>query len=501
MSFIIGSPGIGKSRTLTFLLRELLKRDTVNVQYFDQTAKRALLFLRREGMTYAYKGLRAPVIAHGALFDSEDKSAEHVATYILLDPSENGAKFAYPSSSHLIVSCSANDGKHYHNIHKETGTRKYYLGLPSMREMEIMATKLSPGLDNQVLLSRINDVGAVPRYVFDETAYKERKAEIDTKSQDSELDSNLVLLALTSGSVIEHKPTMCGALFAHVNVEELDSAGHAISTDYLKRRVSVLSQRAGWLLYQRFRGALAQATIDGKDCDTAAIFKKLSSFDLIVGGTFSVSDMKLKKGKKKHIYIPPASSVIRVKPSRTEQETRTVFVQPALSGVEGIMCADYEVSETVEPKQKKQKLGGPFIILSDHYSSIAFLNTTRQVFQPTTMGANHDMKGWVELLLDAKILSLDVDKEMLSINPEAEKLEFFWVVPKHQSGWEKRKEKLTVNNDIPNKFLEQKYLIDKAIVKHVHQFVLFIEKEQPVYSELWSHFGPTRGGGDYCLLM
>eukprot|EP00978_Attheya_sp_CCMP212_P004733 scaffold10364_cov61-Attheya_sp.AAC.9 len=123
MSFIIGSSGIVKSRTLTFLLRELLKRDTVNVQYFDQKAKRALLFLRRGGMTHAYKGLSAPVIAHGALFDSEDKSAEHVETYILLDPSESGASFAYPSSSHLIVSCSANNND-YLNVHKETCTRQ-----------------------------------------------------------------------------------------------------------------------------------------------------------------------------------------------------------------------------------------------------------------------------------------------------------------------------------------------------------------------------------------
>jgi hypothetical protein len=164
------------------------------------------------------------------------------------------------------------------------------------------------------------------------------------------------------------------------------------------------------------------------------------------------------------------------------------------------MRADYEVSETFEPKQKKQKLGGPFIILSDGYfSGISFLNTTGQVFQ-ATMGTNHDMKGWVELLLDAKILSLD--EEILSINPEAVKLEFYWVVPKHQSGWETTKEKLPVNDDTPNKFLKQKdIIIDKAIVKHVHQFVLFIEKEQPFHSEFWSNFVPMCGGGEYCLLM
>jgi hypothetical protein len=41
--------------------------------------------------------------------------------------------------------------------------------------------------------------------------------------------------------------------------------------------------------------------------------------------------MKWKKRKKrvKHIHIPPASSVIRVKPSQTEKETCTVVVQLA----------------------------------------------------------------------------------------------------------------------------------------------------------------------------
>jgi hypothetical protein len=504
MSFIIGSPGIGKTRTLTFLLGQLLRKDTVNVQYFHQKGSEAMLFLRRRGLTHAYRSVvDVADKAHGTLFARRssdmvtESQTEHVKTYILLDPSEYGASFAHPFSSHLIVSCSANS-KHYYNIHKEKTARRYYLGLPSTREMEIMATKLSPTLDKRVLLSRINDVGPVPRYVFDEDAYKERKEDIDTKSQDTAVDSDLVLTALTRGSAIAANPTICGALFAHLNVEEVDSTtGHA-STNYSVQRVSVLSQRAGWLLYQRFRGAFVQATIDGHDCDTRAIFEKLCAFDLIVGGMFSVSDMRLKKRKKSVKYIPPASSVIRVKPSRTEKETRTVFVQPALLGGESI-SADYDVSDTFEPKQKKKKLGGPFIILSDGYSSIDFLNTTRQVFQ-ATMGSNHDMKGWVELLLDAKILSLD-NKEMLSINPEAAKLEFYWVVPKHQSGWETKKEKLPGKDDIPNKFLKQKDIIDKAIAEHVHQFVLFIEKEQPIHSEFWSNFVPMRGGGAYCLMM
>jgi hypothetical protein len=88
--------------------------------------------------------------------------------------------------------------------------------------------------------------------------------------------------------------------------------------------------------------------------------------------------MKWKKRKRrvKHIHIPPTSSVIRVNPSQTEKETLIVFVQLALLDIES-MRADYEVSETFEPKRKKEKLGGLFIVLSDGYSSsIDFLNTT-----------------------------------------------------------------------------------------------------------------------------
>lgn len=36
MSFIIGSAGIGKTRTLTYALRQLLQQENENVQYFSQ---------------------------------------------------------------------------------------------------------------------------------------------------------------------------------------------------------------------------------------------------------------------------------------------------------------------------------------------------------------------------------------------------------------------------------------------------------------------------------
>lgn len=497
MSFIIGSPGIGKTRTLTFLLRELLKKDTMNVQYFDQKNAKAVVFLRRGGTTYSYRSIApVPERAEGALFGDIATAASPVKTYILVDPSEKGASFVHPVSSHLIVSCSANV-KHYHNIDKEKSTHRYYLGLPSTREMEIIATKLSPEMDKRELLNRINNVGPVPRYVFDDNAYKKRKEEIDRKSRDSKVDAAIVLTALTQGTAVGDDPTLCGALFAHMNVEERNAAG-ASFTDYTAQNISVLSQYAAWLLYQRFRDAFVQATIKGQDCDTRAVFEKLSSFDLIVGGLFSVCDMRLAKRKKSVKYIPPASAVIKVKPSRPEKETRKVFTRPALLG-ERSMSTDYDASESFEPKQKRQKLGGPFIILSEGYSSIDFLNTNRQVFQ-ATMGANHDMKGWVELLVDAEILLLS-DKGILSINPKAKELEFYWVVPKHQTAWESKKEKVPTKDDIPATFLKQKKIIDAAIARHVHQIVLFIEQVQPVQSEFWSTFVPIRGGWESCRFM
>ena len=86
MSFIIGSPGIGKTRTLVYALRELLRRENVNVQYFFQKTKTASLFLRREGKTHAYKSApETRIEAYGTLFrdqlenDKRQRRLEHAS--------------------------------------------------------------------------------------------------------------------------------------------------------------------------------------------------------------------------------------------------------------------------------------------------------------------------------------------------------------------------------------------------------------------------------------
>jgi hypothetical protein len=496
MSFIIGSPGIGKTRALAFALRQMLQNANVNVQYFSQKDTTAILFLRRNGITYAYESDNlVPEIASGDLFSRD--FTDRLRTYILLDPSERGARFAHPSRAQLIVACSANR-KHYHNIEKEIDAFKFFLGLPSTKEIETMASKLKPELDHKLLLKRISDVGPVPRYLFrDDAAFDDRKEDIYRKGATSVIDEAVVLTALTDGHAISNDPSLCGALFAHVNVETTDAHG-VKSTNYQQQRVSVLSQYAAWLLYKKFRGAFVQATINGRHCDTTAVFEILCAFDLIIGGNFKVADMKLATRSAKVKHIAPAASVIRVMPSRNETETRELFVKPALSGLSSI-STDYEVSESYEPPEKKRRIGPPFIVLSDGFSAIDFLNTNRQVFQ-ATMGADHDMKGWVDLLLDATILTLD-KSEKLTINAKAQPLEFYWVVPNDKAGWATRRPKVPTKTDIPTKYLTQKDVIDQAIAKHVCQFVLFIEKEQPRRSEFWSNLVPLHGGGDKCILM
>ena len=227
-------------------------------------------------------------------------------------------------------------------------------------------------------------------------------------------------------------------------------------------------------------------------------FKKLCAFDLIIGGNFKVADMKSATRPTTVKHIAPAASVIRVMPSRNEKETRNMFVKPALSGLLSIPT-DYEVSESYEPPEKRRRLESKFVVLSDGFSAIDFLNTNRQVFQ-ATMGADHDMKGWVDLLLDATILTLEKSGK-LTINAKAEPLEFYWVVPNEKVGWATRRPKIPKGADIPRKYIDQKDVIDQAIAKHVCQFVLFIEREQPRRSEFWSNWVPSRGGGEKCVLM
>lgn len=494
MSFIIGSHGIGKTRTLTYLLRQVLQQENVNVQYFDQKETQASLFLRRNGMTYAYvSALIIPAPAQGSLF-TRHLETNDLRTYILLDPSENGAAYSHPSRAHLVVACSANV-QHFHNIQKEAAAELFYLGLPSTEETEIMAKKLAPGLGEKVLLSRMNDVGPVPRYLFrEDKEFRNRKADIIEKAKLLEdTDEDLVVQALTKGSTITNNPTLCGALFAHVNVYE-DNV-----TDYRQQRISVQSQFAAWMLYQRFRNALVRATIAGEECDTRAVFEKLCAFDLIVGGYFKYVNMATKSEAQGLMELKPTSSVIRVLPSRPNPETRALFVKPALMG-QSSFVTDYKAIESPEPPTKKPKISGPpFIVLSDGFPAIDFLNTARQVFQ-ATVSDDHDMNGWVDLLIDAEILSLD-NKGKVKINPKAKPLEFYWVVPKHRVNWAKKKPKMPTNADFTDKYRRDKDVIDKAITKHVRQYVIFIGDAQPRQLEIWSSLIPLQGIGERCLLM
>lgn len=163
--------------------------------------------MRRKGKTYAFKSTVGVRHAGGTLFGSE-LEIDRLRTYILLDPRETGADFQYPDLAHLIVGCSANS-KHFHNLTKETRTTMFYLGLPSAKELEIMTPKLKPDLDRKVLLSRINDVGPVPRYVFcDEAFFQDRKSEIE--STGGGIDDELVVPALTNGRVLTSTATIYG---------------------------------------------------------------------------------------------------------------------------------------------------------------------------------------------------------------------------------------------------------------------------------------------------
>ena len=110
------------------------------------------------------------------------------------------------------------------------------------------------------------------------------------------------------------------------------------------------------------------------------------------------------------------------------------------------------------------------------------------------------MRGWVNLLLDAGILTHN-NSGRLEIAKQAKPLEFYWVVPNHQTGWGTRKPKVPTLADIPQEYAKDKKVIDQAIEGYVRQSVIFIEKEQPHYSEFWSTFDVFHGGGKSCLVM
>lgn len=484
VTYIVGPPGVGKTRTLQLVLRDyILKRkgEPTSVRYYDQKQDAAIWIIGIQEKLWVFSAEEAT--PKDALFSQDMNDCFFGKSLALLDPREatsGGAVFVAPVNIHLVVACSSNEA-HFKNAtpSKASDIFQFYLGLWSRvelrraNELRLFAVEAGDTIDDSVIDERANVVGEAPRYIFSKSKYEKRKGMIWERSHS--LGTDIVQSALTN-SKVERNGTVAGCFFAHVNHTFGDNPiEDKTEQDYTVPKIRFLSRFAIAVAYEQHRATMLQALHNSDTPDGGGLFELLVGFDVHAGGDFLVRKMPYtsKEGEAKSKFeiavLDPHARTKFLLPDTPAGITRTSCVQPFLKNGTA-PCAN----------------GATLVGLSKAYPGIDYVGVGRQVYQ-ATVGTDHDRNGWVELLKDADIL-VEVNAQQVSrgkkkkgkakklaIVPDAKKLIFNWVVPfGKKDKWSNDAKKVRVSDVDKDLEREDRDLVNTALQQHVEQRVILI---------------------------
>jgi hypothetical protein len=169
---ITGSPGIGKSWTLLYVLQQALLYENACVLFFNQKVKEALLCIRKGDMVCAWM-----CSTHDRAFSSLFPR-ENVLVLLDLHESRMGGADFYNGSRKLIYAAS-NNVAHFKNDSDKTHYPERFLSPWAREELKIALPIMKPGIKMDEVWEKARVVGMLPRYfIKEEGVYKGRKAKL-----------------------------------------------------------------------------------------------------------------------------------------------------------------------------------------------------------------------------------------------------------------------------------------------------------------------------------
>jgi hypothetical protein len=227
---ITGSPGIGKSWTLLYLLQQAMMYDNACVVFINQKTKMALLCVRKGNAIFVWRAL-PPYPAYTCLF-----TRKNVLT--LLDPKEsrNGGADFETCDGRLIYAASNNE-EHFKSDAIKNRVPFQYLSPWTVNELEIALPAMKTGIEMDVVWEKAKEVGLLPRYfVKEEQVYDERKAKLDVtvsrlQKNDIEIQEILEWHGLDKTEKAAPSVSVPGTLFA-VHAARCIIDGEQVEPDY-----------------------------------------------------------------------------------------------------------------------------------------------------------------------------------------------------------------------------------------------------------------------------
>jgi hypothetical protein len=201
---VTGNPGIGKSRSMTYLLRKLL-REGKTVVYEARKDSRVFAFIpispgipeQKVLPTYKVFVVQLRTFLPGACAVLQDPD-----NFYLIDPGNPASITNVPA--HTVLAASPNKA-HYHEWVKRANTPMLCMPVWKKEELESMNKVLlggNPMLSNEQLEERYNMIGGIPRYIFATAAdYTKFIGQLDNSLK--EIPFEIVVRAVEQGGELD----------------------------------------------------------------------------------------------------------------------------------------------------------------------------------------------------------------------------------------------------------------------------------------------------------
>ena len=378
---VTGSPGIGKSRGLTYLLKLLLK-DKQTVIFECKKGERVFLFTLGEDGKYTVQSKRT---ISGVWIEDIDSFISDENNWYLIDPAEQSRGTTCPGAR-VILAASPNRN-HYHEFVKEHSVRTHYMNPWSLDELKAVRCHVNVTADSQPLTPeemaiRFKVFGGIPRHIFwpsdtDKlrTLVKRLVAAAVTLSWDT------VEKARSNNATIEQGDDLESALpsiLFSLNVNEKGDTFNLYVSDFVKD-----------LVVQMFYVEFSKSPRNTPEISKGVIFEKIALHILACGGTFKAKLLQEKSNgteREEQVVLAPAEQLLE---ARDREETFQM-----LEGLQGAQ-------------------GRSLVTASTNFPCVDAFDSATRVYQ-ITLNSDHQLNaGQWKTFLDA--CAKRCDKEIIDL--------------------------------------------------------------------------------------
>lgn len=293
----LGSPGVGKSRSMTYLLR-LLLNDGKLVVYEARKDDAVFVFVppskQQPSATnyevYCTEKNKFSVSGCAALMDNN--------TYYLIDTGDVSMGEPRNVAAHTILASSPGK-RRYHDWAKNPRTAKFCM--PSWTQEEINAVRPYMLVDGQELsenevTKRFNLLGGVPRYIFAEkTDFNNFKTQLSQSINRLKFEDLVIALGQTEETVDSPEPGSYPSILYSFEVQKVPSPSgllyeQTVNNTYVRISSTYIKLEIAKKYWETIMSKLRPGTpsYTNNIIQIASLFECLASALIEVGGKFAL---------------------------------------------------------------------------------------------------------------------------------------------------------------------------------------------------------------------